>query len=69
MTEPCHIIGVLENGVDGLSRDALTHLRSADLVIGGLLTFELGSYHGTPREIHAEVKGFRPAGGHLPDHR
>nr|VFJ56888.1 MAG: precorrin-6Y C5,15-methyltransferase (decarboxylating) [Candidatus Kentron sp. FW] len=32
---PCHIIGVLENGADGLTPQALEYLRRADLVIGG----------------------------------
>ncbi len=35
MAEPCTIIGVLDNGVNGLTPAALTHLKRADVVIGG----------------------------------
>nr|VFK31987.1 MAG: precorrin-6Y C5,15-methyltransferase (decarboxylating) [Candidatus Kentron sp. MB] len=38
---PCRIIGVLDNGVDGLTPEALGHLRRADLVIGGTRTLAL----------------------------
>lgn len=41
MTETCRIIGVLDNGVDGLTPAALDHLRQADLVIGGTRALEL----------------------------
>lgn len=41
MPERCRIIGVLDNGVHGLTSQALTHLRQADLVIGGKRTLEL----------------------------
>lgn len=41
MTRPCHIIGVLDNGIDGLVPEALAHIRRADLVIGGTRTLEL----------------------------
>lgn len=35
MTEPCRIIGVLDSGTGSLTADALAHLKSADVVIGG----------------------------------
>jgi len=41
MTEPCRIIGVLDNGVDGLTPQALAHLQAADLVIGAERTLAL----------------------------
>lgn len=39
--EPCRIIGVLDNGVDGLTPAALAYLQSADLVIGAERTLAL----------------------------
>ena len=41
MSEPCRIIGVLDNGADGLTPQALAHLREADLVIGATRTLAL----------------------------
>lgn len=41
MNEPCRIIGVLDNGADGLTPQALAHLREADLVIGATRTLAL----------------------------
>jgi len=38
---PCRIIGVLDDGVAGLSPAALAHIRQADLVIGGARTLQL----------------------------
>ena len=35
MTEPCIIIGVLDNGADGLAPAALEHIKTAHVVIGG----------------------------------
>ncbi|MDA8361976.1 MAG: precorrin-6y C5,15-methyltransferase (decarboxylating) subunit CbiE [Gammaproteobacteria bacterium] len=40
-SEPCRIIGVLDNGVEGLTPQALAHISTADLVIGGKRTLEL----------------------------
>lgn len=39
--EPCRIIGVLDNGVAGLTPAALAHLQAADLVIGAERTLAL----------------------------
>ena len=41
MTAPCRIIGVLDNGIDGLTPESLAHIRDADLVIGGSRTLAL----------------------------
>jgi len=41
MNEPCRIIGVLDNGVAGLTPAALAHLQAADLVIGAERTLSL----------------------------
>lgn len=41
MTEPCRLIGVLDNGADGLTARALRHVREADVVIGGQRTLSL----------------------------
>ncbi len=59
MAEPCRIIGVLDNGVAGLTPHALAHLQSADLVIGGERTLALV---GTVLSDHAER---RDMGGQL----
>jgi len=40
-TERCIVLGVLDNGIAGLTSDALAHLNQADLVIGGLRVLEL----------------------------
>lgn len=41
MNHPCRIIGVLDNGVDGLTPHALAHIEAADLIIGGTRVLEL----------------------------
>ena len=41
MPEPCRIIGVLDNGVESLTPATLSHLQSADLVIGAGRTLAL----------------------------
>lgn len=41
MNEPCRLIGVLDNGAEGLSAQALRHVREADVVIGGQRTLAL----------------------------
>ncbi len=41
MPEACQIIGVLDNGVDGLNPAALSHIKAADIVIGGSRTLAL----------------------------
>ena len=37
----CHIIGVLDNGLDGLTPHALNFIKQADVVIGGARTLQL----------------------------
>ena len=41
MNEPCRLIGVLDNGVEGLSAQALRYVQEADVVIGGQRTLAL----------------------------
>ncbi|MBW8028814.1 MAG: cobalamin biosynthesis bifunctional protein CbiET, partial [Ferrovum sp.] len=41
MVEPCLVIGVLDNGVEGLPPAVLKGVQEADLVIGGRRTLEL----------------------------
>lgn len=48
MTEPCRLIGVLDNGADGLTAQALRHVREADVVIGGQRTLALFAAHFKP---------------------
>jgi precorrin-6Y C5,15-methyltransferase (decarboxylating) len=53
MTEPCRLIGVLDNGADGLTALALRHVREADVVIGGQRTLALFAAQLKPRaETH-----------------
>ena len=48
MPNPCHIIGVLDNGAEGLSADALRLIGAADLVIGATRTLALFKEHVQP---------------------
>lgn len=57
MTEPCRIIGVLDNGADGLTPRALAHLQSADLVIGGKRTLELFAGQFAPHAERRDLTG------------
>ncbi|MCG8428862.1 MAG: precorrin-6y C5,15-methyltransferase (decarboxylating) subunit CbiE [Chromatiales bacterium] len=41
MSDRCRIIGVLDNGSEGLTRSALQHIGEADLVLGGSRTLAL----------------------------
>jgi len=41
IANPCRIIGVLDNGSEGLTPQALTYIRQADLVIGATRTLQL----------------------------
>lgn len=40
---PCHIIGVLDNGIEGLTPQALDFIRQAQVIIGGTRTLSLFS--------------------------
>lgn len=44
-THPCRIIGVHDNGVEGITPTALAHLQQADLVIGVARTLRLFESH------------------------
>lgn len=48
MTEPCRLIGVLDNGVEGLTPQALRFLQEAQVVIGGQRTLALFAAHLHP---------------------
>ena len=52
MTEPCRLIGFLDNGADGLTAQALRHVREADVVIGGQRTLAL---FAAQLKAHAET--------------
>jgi len=41
MSKPCQIIGVLDNGIEGLAPAALSFIQAADVVIGGERTLAL----------------------------
>ncbi len=61
MIEPCRIIGVLDNGVSGLTPAALAHLQSADLVIGAERTLALFDSvlpaHAERRDLGGQMTG------------
>ena len=41
MAESCQIIGVLDNGIEGLDPMAVSHIKTADVIIGGSRTLSL----------------------------
>jgi len=45
MSQPCRIIGVLDNGVSGLSIHTLSYVSNADVVIGGTRILKLMEKH------------------------
>ncbi|NDU87351.1 MAG: precorrin-6y C5,15-methyltransferase (decarboxylating) subunit CbiE [Ferrovum sp.] len=51
MDEPCRIIGVLDNGAEGLTPAALDHIKSADLVIGAQRTLALFEFPENVQQI------------------
>jgi len=53
----CRIIGVLDDGVDSLSRTALNHLQQAHLVIGGKRTLQLFAVHINPAAKQLDLSG------------
>jgi precorrin-6Y C5,15-methyltransferase (decarboxylating) len=61
MIEPCRIIGVLDNGVSGLTPAVLAHLQSADLVIGAERTLALFESvlpaHAERRDLGGQMTG------------
>ncbi|MEW5887624.1 MAG: precorrin-6y C5,15-methyltransferase (decarboxylating) subunit CbiE [Pseudomonadota bacterium] len=57
MSNPCRIIGVLDNGVDGLTPHALTHIEAADLVIGGARALELVAARLAPHAERRDLTG------------
>ncbi len=63
MTEPCRLIGVLDNGVEGLSAQALRHVQEADVVIGGQRTLALFAAQLRP---HAQTHDLGARLTHVP---
>jgi len=61
MIEPCRIIGVLDDGTEGLTAKVLSHLRRADLVIGASRTLGLVAGHlgdgARTRELMGNLAG------------
>ncbi|HQS01523.1 MAG TPA: precorrin-6y C5,15-methyltransferase (decarboxylating) subunit CbiE [Polaromonas sp.] len=57
LIEKCRIIGVLDDGVNSLSQSALTHLKAAQLVIGGARTLQLLAAHIAPDAQQRDLTG------------
>jgi precorrin-6Y C5,15-methyltransferase (decarboxylating) len=57
MTGTCRIIGVLDNGVDGLTPTALAQVRKADLIIGGARSLALLAAEMTPGAHTLDLTG------------
>lgn len=57
MIQNCQIIGVLDNGVNGLTPEALTLIQQADVVIGGTRTLELFSSELKTNAIKKDLTG------------
>ncbi|MHB8453675.1 MAG: precorrin-6y C5,15-methyltransferase (decarboxylating) subunit CbiE [Acidiferrobacterales bacterium] len=64
MNSPCRIIGVLDNGADGLTPHALTHIEQADLAIGGTRVLDLFAGLFSP---HAERRDLTGKLNQVPD--
>ena len=64
MNNPCRIVGVLDNGVDGLTPRALAHIEEADLVIGGSRVLDLFAGRFSP---HAERRDLAGKLDHVPE--
>ena len=53
MAEPCRLIGVLDNGAQGLGAQVLQHIKEADVVVGAARTLALFASHLRPQaETH-----------------
>lgn len=57
MNNPCRIVGVLDNGADGLSPRALAHIEEADLVIGGTRVLDLFAGRLSPHAERRDLTG------------
>jgi precorrin-6Y C5,15-methyltransferase (decarboxylating) len=57
MNNPCRIIGVLDNGADGMTPRALAHIEAADLVIGGARVLELFAGRLDPHAERRDLTG------------
>ncbi|MEK6748969.1 MAG: precorrin-6y C5,15-methyltransferase (decarboxylating) subunit CbiE [Pseudomonadota bacterium] len=56
-----HIIGVLDNGVDGLTPAALRVIQNAQIVIGGARTLQVFASHFAPDAQQLDLTGRLPA--------
>lgn len=54
---PCHVIGVLDDGLNSLSPTAIAHLRTADVVIGGRRTLALFAKEFKPDAVLHDLTG------------
>lgn len=57
MMHRCAIIGVLENGSNSLSQDAIKRLREADVIIGGVRTLKLLAAEFKPGSTSFDLTG------------
>lgn len=57
VSEPCRIVGVLDDGVASLSDYALTHLTAADVVVGGTRVLALFADHISPDAQRFDLTG------------
>jgi len=57
MTKRCQIIGVLDNGIDGLNASALSYIQSADVIIGAGRTLDLFSHAFKPEAQQKNLTG------------
>ena len=55
--EKCRVLGVLDDGVNSLGQSALTHLKAAQLVIGGARTLQLLAAHIAPGAQQRDLTG------------
>lgn len=55
--EKCRVLGVLDDGVNSLSQDALAHLQQAQLVVGAARTLALFVAHISPTAQQRDLTG------------
>lgn len=57
MTEPCYIVGVLDDGAEGLAPAALDRIKRADVLIGGTRVLELFAPYFRPGARALDLTG------------
>lgn len=57
IVEPCRVIGVLDNGIDGLTPQARVHIEHADVVIGGTRAIALFDSTISSRAVRYDLTG------------